>query len=1234
MGELERLRAGGLEVGIEQADVAQVLQLGPIAGEDVEADEVGGLGGVLLVVGRLGRDGNRDFDKAIVGHGPGLDIVHRGMGGMGVAGKVRGVAIPLLHLGEEAQQIGLGAVVLTALGQQDAGGQRGVQAEHQRIAADGGRRSLGAQQPGGFQRGQPALNPGGLIGREQAQGMGGAGIGQDGAAQGFGMAGLLGDELAARQRGHGAQGIEAERHGRPFGRSDMLLGVGREKLGGQALGDAVQPARAGIQDAGSFPFRVQRVEFGAQAVEVVVDPFGQAGVGLHLEAGTGKAVGGQVNGIAGGQVPAPGVGGAVQCGPGQVGAHAGGGRVAVGLGVGGAGGHRAIGLAAHIGGEDDIGQVQACQHIPAVAHVGGADIEAQVGRIDIAQALQADAVQRRVARLDLTRAADADGGVGLDHAFDQVAVGLDHPLAVRVADDHVVQAQGHMAQIEHRPDVGGIQHLPAFGLDLELTRACQLDQGAGGESCTLNVHADPAVVVVAHAALVGRDPGDGQRQQIGAQRHGAARIALARAQQDVVVARLGAGHQQGLVGRDGLAVGDIKVARRGHLVPADIDLVGAGGRSRIEQHAQGLAGGHADLVDPGLFGRQRGGQALTHSQRGHRDLQGRARGAAVVGLARGQMDAGVGAVDLAFEDLVVEVGPHDHAPGAVLERGQPGLEAGAVAGIGAQIAKIACVGHLAQGDVGQIPAVVGGQVERVGPAAVGGVEGGVADREADLDLIADLGAGRHHDIGDHQVGRRRGLDAQGLRRRSAVVVVPAELGHLAGLAAAPDAGGVGHHEDVVGPCQLRRCREAQAAGVAGAGAQAAAVLHIAEVAVFAEIQQAVLGQVDHVVPAALVSRGLAAQVVNLVVDREALAGDHGLGCADRSDLQVGWRGQGNRQGDLGDVVGLVLELRHAVAAALGNDGQAGADGARHAGLEIREDAGVGLDDQPEVTTDRGRDRKAGALGVVLAGLQKARPALVVGQLDPACAQQLFDFAAVIDQRVVAWVEGGVARQVDTVEPARHPRGAAAPVADRPGGGEGVARAGLGLVQRDAVDLQVGLAVGDVELADAEVVAARGAFEGGAGVVGVAGVGVAAVDVGRRRGAELVLRLLDRIRTLSCAERWRQAARQVLAVGDDVEVVGAIGACRQRDDRAGGVAFAGTQRRAVAVHDRADLGGTLGNEAGVGADPEVVQPALGAGPDGGAKVLHRPGDGAVLAREVVGQGGDLGDPQIGRRIAHH
>ena len=398
-------------------------------------------------------------------------------------------------------------------------------------------------------------------------------------------------------------------------------------------------------------------------------------------------------------------------------------------------------------------------------------------------------------------------------------------------------------------------------------------------------------------------------------------------------------------------------------------------------------------------------QRLAHGERGHRDLERAARGHPVVGLTGWQVHARFGVGDLALEDLVVQVGPHDHAPVAVFQRRQLGFEAAAVLAIATHIAHM---GHLAQQGVAQIPLVVGRQVQRVGPAAIRRVDRGVADGECDVHLITHLGAGRQHHVGDLQVGRRWGFDAHGLHGRCVVVVVLAKLQHLAGLTAAPDAGRVGDNKNVVRPFQIARCGVGQAAGVAATGLQATAVLHIAQVAVFVQVEKAVFRQVDHVVPGALVGRCFAAQVVDLVVELEVLPGNHRLRRGHLGDLQIGRCGQQDRQVNLRGVVGLVLELQHPVAATFAQHRQAAAHGAGHLGIKVSEHAGIGLDDQLEIAADRGGYRKRGALGVALAGLQIARLALVVGQVNLARAQQHFNIAASVYRGVVTGVKRGVA----------------------------------------------------------------------------------------------------------------------------------------------------------------------------------------------------------------------------------
>ena len=147
---------------------------------------------------------------------------------------------------------------------------------------------------------------------------------------------------------------------------------------------------------------------------------------------------------------------------------------------------------------------------------------------------------------------------------------------------------------------------------------------------------------------------------------------------------------------------------------------------------------------------------------------------------------------------------------------------------------------LAEQQVAQIPRVVAGQVERVGPAAVSRVDRGVGDGEGNLDLVADIARRGDHDMGDLQIGRRRGFDAHRLDGRCVVVVIEAELQHLAGVAIAPDPRRVGDNEDVVRPFQIARRCVAEAAAVSSRSAEAASVLDIAEVAILVQVEETVL----------------------------------------------------------------------------------------------------------------------------------------------------------------------------------------------------------------------------------------------------------------------------------------------------------------------------------------------------------------------------------------------------------
>jgi len=131
--------------------------------------------------------------------------------------------------------------------------------------------------------------------------------------------------------------------------------------------------------------------------------------------------------------------------------------------------------------------------------------------------LQRDAIDAAFAGIEVARSTVADGDVRFDAALDQIALRFADALAVRVDDAHVVEAVRQLARVENRPDVRGIEHLPAFGLAFGYSGTGELDQSTRLEVRAMDVERDPAVLVVAGAALVGGDPADRQRQKVGAQ---------------------------------------------------------------------------------------------------------------------------------------------------------------------------------------------------------------------------------------------------------------------------------------------------------------------------------------------------------------------------------------------------------------------------------------------------------------------------------------------------------------------------------------------------------------------------------------------------------------------------------------------------------------------------------------------------------------------------------------------
>ena len=194
--EVQCGRTDRLELRVEQADTLQVLELRASAGIDVQADELvrrsrvgvgivgcngtvrhraGGIGTCIFVVAR--------FDRVERGH----RCRRAGL-----------VAVPLLHLGKEAQQACLRGVALVAFLQQDASAQHGVQAHHLGLRGYRRRFAFRQQHAAGFQCREPALLPLALVGGEYFQGDRRTAVLQDAGTHLVGVRRLFRDELVAR----------------------------------------------------------------------------------------------------------------------------------------------------------------------------------------------------------------------------------------------------------------------------------------------------------------------------------------------------------------------------------------------------------------------------------------------------------------------------------------------------------------------------------------------------------------------------------------------------------------------------------------------------------------------------------------------------------------------------------------------------------------------------------------------------------------------------------------------------------------------------------------------------------------------------------------------------------------------------------------------------------------------------------------------------------------------------
>ena len=279
--------------------------------------------------------------------------------------------------------------------------------------------------------------------------------------------------------------------------------------------------------------------------------------------------------------------------------------------------------------------------------------------------------------------------------------------------------------------------------------------------------------------------------------------------------------------------------------------------------------------------------------------------------------------------------------------------------------------HPAEEDVAKIPSGVRGKIDGIAPAAIGRVDRRIANAKADGHSLAHVALRRQFNLVELQISRWWRLDAQRLQGRRPIVLVEAELLNIAVGSCSPHPPRIGGNEDVITAGQVDRGCERELLAVAASRRQAATMAHVAKETVLVDIQEPVLGEIDQVIPLALIRRGLAALVFHLIVNRERLAGQHGIRSQHRGDLQIRWGRQANGQGDLNAVIAFIRELEYGIRAVRCNCWQSSTDGADGRLIWIANFGGICLENQLEITTDGGWEREACRIGDRFTRMQEA-----------------------------------------------------------------------------------------------------------------------------------------------------------------------------------------------------------------------------------------------------------------------
>ncbi len=150
-----------------------------------------------------------------------------------------------------------------------------------------------------------------------------------------------------------------------------------------------------------------------------------------------------------------------------------------------------------------------------------------------------------------------------------------------------------ISQIEDRLDVGGIEHRIVRRFDFLDARPNELDDRMLVEPSPFDIHRHPAAV----AALVCRDVGDRQRQEIDQQFRGGIRTRLIlAANQDVIRARLRLRNDCGLIRAQRILIHRIELIAVRHIAIAHEHFVRCVAVRAEHAHAQRLLGRHHHAI--------------------------------------------------------------------------------------------------------------------------------------------------------------------------------------------------------------------------------------------------------------------------------------------------------------------------------------------------------------------------------------------------------------------------------------------------------------------------------------------------------------------------------------------------------------------------------------------------------------------------------------------------------------